>query len=321
MTPGDIVTIKTLCSSGVYSSANAPEYALVLVGVQDWDTTAGSEGLAAFLWQNEGATLSFVLNIHTETSSVGTPTQPRMTGTVLCVPGDYGGEIGAYAELNVELPCTAKPTLTTAAVLWRGRGCGGEGEQGGVTEPKITVTGIEEILAVALGVGPTLLVGSSPKRSSSSPRRLRAGSAPRIRISMSIVSPPDRFRPQRHVAGDVGQPSVDRHGIGPRVQAEHRGGAFVSTKQPEQRTDGRRLPGAVRPGTRGPRRDDGEVQTIEGAEPAEVNDQVADRDHGGSALLTMPSMLRVPAPGTAERLRARRGARGGAGVDALEVLR
>ena len=116
-TPGDIVTIKTLCSSGVYSSANAPEYALVLVGVQDWDTTAGSEGLAAFLWQNEGAVLSFVLNIHTEASSVGTPTQPRMTGTVLCVPGDYGGPIGEYATLEVELPCTAKPTLTTAAVL------------------------------------------------------------------------------------------------------------------------------------------------------------------------------------------------------------
>ena len=35
VTPGDIVTVKTLCSSGVYSSANAPEYALVLVGVQD----------------------------------------------------------------------------------------------------------------------------------------------------------------------------------------------------------------------------------------------------------------------------------------------
>ena len=25
--------------------------------------------------------------------------------------------IGEYAELNVELPCTAKPTLSTAAVL------------------------------------------------------------------------------------------------------------------------------------------------------------------------------------------------------------
>jgi hypothetical protein len=117
VTPGDITTVRTLCSSGVFSSANSPEYALVLVGVQDWDTTAGSEGLAAFLWQNEGAVLSFVLNIHSEASSVGTPTQPRMTGSVLCVPGDYGGVIGEYAELSVELPCTAKPTLTTAAVL------------------------------------------------------------------------------------------------------------------------------------------------------------------------------------------------------------
>ena len=101
----------------MFSSSSPPEYALVLVGVQDWDTTAGSEGLAAFLWQNEGTTLSFVLNIHGEASSVGTATQPRMTGSVVCIPGDYGGVIGEYAEINVELPCTAKPTLTTAAVL------------------------------------------------------------------------------------------------------------------------------------------------------------------------------------------------------------
>ena len=117
VTPGDIVTTRTLCSSGVFSSSSPPEYALVLTGIQDWDTTVGSEGLAAYLWQNEGATLSFVLNIHTEASSVGTPTQPRMTGTVVCIPGDYGGTIGEYAEITVELPCTAKPTLTTAAVL------------------------------------------------------------------------------------------------------------------------------------------------------------------------------------------------------------
>jgi len=116
VTPGDIVTVKTLCSSGVYSSANAPEYALVLTGVQDWDTTASSEGLAAYLWQNEGSVLTFTLQIHGE-AVTGSASQPKMTGTVLCVPGDYGGTIGEYAELSVELPCTAKPTLSTAAVL------------------------------------------------------------------------------------------------------------------------------------------------------------------------------------------------------------
>ena len=116
VTPGDIVTTRTLCSSGVYSSASPPEYALVLTGIQDWDTTAGSEGLAAYLWANEGTTLTFTLNIHGE-AVPGSASQPKMTGTVVCIPGDYGGEIGTYAELTVELPCTAKPVLSTAAVL------------------------------------------------------------------------------------------------------------------------------------------------------------------------------------------------------------
>ena len=110
VTPGDIVTVRTLCSSGVYSSASPPEYALVLVGVQDWDTTAGSEGLSAFLWQNEGTTLDFVLNIHGE-AATASASKPKMSGSVTCIPGDYGGVIGEYAELSVELPCTAKPTM------------------------------------------------------------------------------------------------------------------------------------------------------------------------------------------------------------------
>ena len=116
VTPGDIVTVKTLCSSGSFSSASPPEYALVLVGVQDWDSTVASEGLAAFLWTHEGQTLDFVLNIHGE-AATASQAQPKMTGQVTAIPGDYGGVIGEYAELNVELPCLSKPVLSTAAVL------------------------------------------------------------------------------------------------------------------------------------------------------------------------------------------------------------
>ena len=39
VTPGDIVTVKTLCANGSFSNATPPEYALILVGIQDWDTT------------------------------------------------------------------------------------------------------------------------------------------------------------------------------------------------------------------------------------------------------------------------------------------
>jgi hypothetical protein len=116
VTPGDIVTYKTLCTSGVFSSASAPEYALVLTGIQDWDTTAGSEGLAAFLWQNEGLTADFVLNIHGE-AVVASAAKPKMSGQVVCIPGDYGGTIGEYAEISVELPCVAKPTMALTTTL------------------------------------------------------------------------------------------------------------------------------------------------------------------------------------------------------------
>jgi hypothetical protein len=135
VTPGDIVTYRTLCTSGVFSSAGSPEYALILTGVQDWDTTAGSEGLAAYLWQNEGLTADFVLNIHGE-AVTASAAKPRMTGQVVCIPGDYGGVIGEYAEISVELPCVAKPTMALTTTL-------------GVDEPIPTARDLEEAEQVA----------------------------------------------------------------------------------------------------------------------------------------------------------------------------
>jgi hypothetical protein len=113
VTPGDTVTVKTLCANGSFSNAVPPEYALVLVGIQDWDTTVGSEGLAAYLWAQEGKVLDVVLNVYGETATK-TASTPAMTGQVTAIPGDYGGEIGSYAELSVELPFVAKPTLAIA---------------------------------------------------------------------------------------------------------------------------------------------------------------------------------------------------------------
>lgn len=113
VTPGDTVTVKTLCANGAFSSASPPEYALVLVGIQDWDTTPASPGLSAYLWQNEGLVLDVVLNVYGETATK-TAATPAMTGQVTAIPGDYGGEIGSYAELSVELPFLAKPTLAVA---------------------------------------------------------------------------------------------------------------------------------------------------------------------------------------------------------------
>ena len=38
-----------------------------------------------------------------------------MTGTVRLVAADDGGEADTYAELEVTLPCSAKPTIAVAA--------------------------------------------------------------------------------------------------------------------------------------------------------------------------------------------------------------
>src|SRR5690606_16706112 len=51
--------------------------------------------------------------------------------------------------------------------------------------------------------------------------------------------------PELAVARHVGQAAVPRDGVGPRVAAEHPGGAAVVAQQAEQGTDGRRLAGAV----------------------------------------------------------------------------
>lgn len=109
-TPGDDVTYATLCASGSYSARGKTTYALHIVAAQRWDTS----GLAAFLWANDGATADFQYQAH-GSGVVPSATAPGMTGQVVLVAGNYGGEVDTYAELDVELPCVTKPTMITAA--------------------------------------------------------------------------------------------------------------------------------------------------------------------------------------------------------------
>jgi hypothetical protein len=46
-------------------------------------------------------------------------TAPGMTGQVTLIAGNYGGEVDTYPELEVEMPCTSKPTkiVTTFPAL------------------------------------------------------------------------------------------------------------------------------------------------------------------------------------------------------------
>jgi hypothetical protein len=110
VTAGDEVTYTTLCSDGTFSEVGRSTYALSLRLGQDW---ADSQGLARYLWDNEGTTQSFRLQAH-GSSTASAETTPAMTGTVRIVAPSYGGEVDTYAEAEVSLPCTAKPVLETA---------------------------------------------------------------------------------------------------------------------------------------------------------------------------------------------------------------
>jgi hypothetical protein len=112
VTPGDTVSVQTLCAGGSFSSTGKPSYALVLSGYQDWDTTSLSEGLAEYLLKHEGETLDFVLQAHGE-AVTPSASKPQMTGQVVGHGVDYGGAINEYAPFTAELACVAKPLLAT----------------------------------------------------------------------------------------------------------------------------------------------------------------------------------------------------------------
>jgi hypothetical protein len=106
-TPGDEVEYATLCPTGSYKSVGKTTYALHIVAVQRWAV----DGLAAFLWDNDGALADFQYQAH-GAGKVPSATEP---GTVRLIAGNYGGEVETFAELDVELPCSSKPTKISAA--------------------------------------------------------------------------------------------------------------------------------------------------------------------------------------------------------------
>jgi hypothetical protein len=113
-TPGDEVTYATLCPDGQFSEVGRSSYALAITAAQDWSPT----GLARILWENEGELAEFRYQAHgADVAGADAPsdTAPGMMGEVRLVSPTYGGEADTYAELEVTLPCTSKPTLVAAA--------------------------------------------------------------------------------------------------------------------------------------------------------------------------------------------------------------
>ena len=109
-TAGDEVSYSTLCATGSYSSVGKTTYALHLVAAQRW----AADGLATFLWDHDGELADFQYQAHGE-GVVPAADLPGMSGQVRLIAGNYGGEVDTYAELDVTLPCTSKPTKITAA--------------------------------------------------------------------------------------------------------------------------------------------------------------------------------------------------------------
>jgi len=105
-TPGDVTEYATLCDK--IQQQGTSTYAIHLVGVQDWATG----GLSLFLWTNAGATARVVIQAHGKSTAVAAAT-PAIDATVVISEGSYGGESNTWAEFEVELPCTARPTLAT----------------------------------------------------------------------------------------------------------------------------------------------------------------------------------------------------------------
>ena len=109
-TPGEEVSVSTLCASGSFSSVGKTTYALHIVALQRW----AADGLANFLWTNDGQLADFQYQAH-GSATVPSATVPGMAGQVRLVAGSYGGEVDSFAELDVTLPCSSKPTMISAA--------------------------------------------------------------------------------------------------------------------------------------------------------------------------------------------------------------
>jgi len=90
---------------------------------------------------------------------------------------------------------------------------------------------------------------------------------------------PGEIGPERHIAGDICQPTMQLSGLSPRVPSEEGGGAAIMTDQPEQNPDRRRLARSI--GAEEAMNLTGghlEVEPVESPNMPEILHQTGDRD-------------------------------------------
>lgn len=108
-TAGDTNTFDPLCVDQSYTSVGPTTWAMAITYAQDW---ADVDSLARFLYDNDGAAISYEVNPAGGPAAAGAPS---FAGTGRCVAGPIGGGArGEFAEAEVELPLDGKPELITA---------------------------------------------------------------------------------------------------------------------------------------------------------------------------------------------------------------
>ena len=108
VTAGDVVEYPTL-DGNVAANTEPETYALVMRAGQDYSST----GLARFLWNNAGQVAAVEVNAYGMGVSASAET-PSVIGNVTLIPVQYGGEVSAFAEFEVTLAFTARPTLAVS---------------------------------------------------------------------------------------------------------------------------------------------------------------------------------------------------------------
>ena len=135
------------------------------------------------------------------------------------------------------------------------------------------------LLPIAFGVGGALLgrVQLEALQHLIAARAVRAATESAEEVDHLTTS---ELGPQVDLAGDVGEPAVERGRVGPRIAVEQPSAAGGRPQQPQQDADGGGFPGAVRPEkAMDLSLSDGEVQTVERAGPTEVLHQPTHADH------------------------------------------
>jgi hypothetical protein len=97
-----VTTYKTLIPASIVQDVDAPSWSMKIEGLQN--DTGASTSLAEFLTANHGTTATFIIAPANQTGA------KKATVTAVCIAVDFGGVVGEYGSISVELPVVGQPT-------------------------------------------------------------------------------------------------------------------------------------------------------------------------------------------------------------------